>query len=56
VSDGEPASLAGDGGPAMHRIRLLIATGLLSIACFTPAVVSAAAGPAPGESCVPGTI
>jgi hypothetical protein len=40
----------------MHRIRLLIATGLLSIACFTPAVVSAAAGPAPGESCVPGTI
>jgi hypothetical protein len=40
----------------MHRIRLLMASGLLSLACFTPATALAGAGPAPGESCIPGTV
>lgn len=38
----------------MQRIRLLVATGLLASAFIDPGVVLA--GPAPGESCVPGTV
>ena len=40
----------------MHRLRLLIATGLISLALISPDPVLAAAGPPPNEVCVPGTI
>lgn len=40
----------------MHRLRLFIATGFVSIALILPAAASAAAGPAPNEVCVPGTV
>lgn len=40
----------------MARLRLLLLSGLLLAVLGTPAVVAAAAGPAPGDACVPGTV
>jgi hypothetical protein len=40
----------------MHRLRLLAAIGLMSLALIAPDPVLAGAGPPPNEVCVPGTI
>jgi len=40
----------------MRRIRLLVASAMLTFACLMPATALAGSGPAPGESCVPGTV
>jgi hypothetical protein len=56
VSDGDPASHAGDGGSSMVRSRLLLVSGVLMVAFLLPVPVSAGGGPAPAEPCVPGTV
>jgi hypothetical protein len=40
----------------MHRLRLLVASGLVSLALIAPPPVQAGAGPPPNEVCVPGTV
>lgn len=40
----------------MHRVRLLLAIGLVSLALLTPEPVFAGAAPPPNEVCVPGTV
>lgn len=40
----------------MHRIRLLLLIAGLLLLLSWPAAVAAGSGPAPGETCVPGTI
>jgi hypothetical protein len=55
-SDDDPASIAGDGGSSMDRLRLLLAGALLLAALLMPVGVYAAGGPAPTEPCVPGSV
>ena len=40
----------------MHRLRLVVASGLVSLALIAPPPVQAGAGPPPNEVCVPGTV